>query len=386
MFVHVIRAASSVDKQLNQEDAGAGPAGQSVSVPQPRSMRAFAGGVGRSIARGSTPQSAALLGRMATFALGLSFLASIPVASAQVAINGTAVPCEFCTDSQMREAVAWRGPGTHYVSDLPGSVLRRYTVACGTGGQPQVVGDPTDVATAASDDAPPQSGVSLGRDDAIQSACTGPATVSPATVEAAAMDQFYVVRQIWLDTAGTFIKALDFPYVNTGLFWTPPAGPLGGPNAYNVTSDGNFRTMLGIALANNSPGGFDYVQSLGTYVGAMINAFGGQTDGLRIVIRVVFPDGSSATYVYLYGDTAAQYQQGSATTPTGQWIPDPQDANSANGTGSWSEFGPYGGQEDLERFLEYMRSRGARIVRGDDDRIRRVTCSWDGNTITCTTT
>jgi hypothetical protein len=327
----------------------------------------------------------AVIRRLAATLASLVAVASVAAteAQAQVAIQGTAVPCWYCTDAQMREVVVWRGPGTHYVSDIPGGVLRRYTVTCGTGGQIQGSGEAALSGESATDAA--ESPAEKQPELYAQAWCTGTASVVPATVEQGALDQFYVVRQVWIDTGGTFVKSVDFPYVNAGLFWNPPPGPLGGPNAYNVVGDANFRAMLGTALANNSPMGFEYLRGLGVYVGAMINAFGGQTDGLRIVIRVVFPDGSSVVYEFRYGDASAAYQPGSARTPVGQLIPDPDTANSPNGAGFWSEQGPYGGQEDLERFLEYMRMRGVRIVRGEGSRIRSVSCTWDGQTLTCTT-
>jgi len=325
--------------------------------------------------------------RLAGLLAGIAVAGAVaPAVNAQVAIQGTAVPCHYCTDAKMREAVVWRGPGTHYVADIAGGVLSRYTVSCGTGGQIQGVGD--------QESADSTAGAAAGGLDRVTGApggavllsyCTGPANVSPAAVEQAALDQFNVVRQIWIDTGGTFMKQVDFPFVNTGLFWTPPAGPLGGPNAFNVTSDANFRGMLGTALANNNPGGFEELRLLGNFIAAMINAYAGQTDGLRVVIVVVFPDGSSATYVYQYGDFSAAYQSGSARTPVGQLIPDPEVANSPAGAGNWSELGPYGGQEDLDRFLEYMRLRGVRIVRGHDSRIRSISCGWDGRNLVCTT-
>jgi hypothetical protein len=135
------------------------------------------------------------------------------------------------------------------------------------------------------------------------------------------------------------------------------------------------------------PVGFNYLETVAAWIGAMINAYAGQTDGLRIVIQVVFSNGSSVVYDFRYGDPSATYRAGSARTPGGQVIPDPEVANSPSGGGYWGARGPNGVQEDLEAFLDYMRRRGVEIVRGERTRIRGVRCEWVGpHRARCTTT
>lgn len=217
----------------------------------------------------------------------------------------------------------------------------------------------------------------------------GGAMVSAAIAQMAHSDQATVAQagldgQPGVEPAATLEALIDVPFSEVEMIWVPPAGPLGGPNAYNVVADANFRAMLGDALIRSIPALNAVLLALEARADRERERWANRTDSLPQHLRVVFPDGSNVVYSFRRGDSTATFRSDSAMTAAGQAIPDPQTANSPVGTGYWSAVGPNGGHEDLQRFLAYMRSRGARIVDdGDAGSNRGVTCRWDGKVLEC---
>lgn len=286
------------------------------------------------------------------------------------------IPCPNCSADDLREAAASRGPGQHYVADIPGNVLKHYQVECPSGPNPNAID--------------PKSDKSVGQDSSsksdfgfvMDSYCGGNVRVTDLAVAQSVADSFAIVRRVWIDTAGTFSKTVEVHYSNMNFYYQ--GGPTGGPNAYTAVGDFNFRSQLGQHIGQNGAyvsGVFSYLEGVSNYIGGMINAFAGQTDGLRIEVTVTFSDGSTAKFGWTYGQSAAAYIPNESRTPGGQGIP--EDVG-PGGAGHWSPSGPLGA-DDLEQFVNFLQMRGIPITRASGSQIRGVTCTWEGTQLTCTT-
>ncbi len=287
------------------------------------------------------------------------------------------IPCPLCSDADLRESAASRGPGQHHVANIPGNVLKHFLVECPSGPNPNAVDPKPEESTDPSD------AKESGPGYVMDSYCGGNVRVTELSVTQSVADGFAIVRRIWLDTSGSFSKSVEVQYSNTNFYYH--GGPTGGPNGYTAAGDANFRGQLGSHIGQNGAyvsGVFSYLAGVGDYVGAMINAFAGQSDGLRIEITVTFSDGSTSKFRWTYGESDASYIEGSSRTPGGQVIP--EDVG-PGGAGQWSESGPLGG-DDLEQFVNFLQMRGIRITRASGSRIRSVSCVWEGTQLHCTTT
>lgn len=278
------------------------------------------------------------------------------------------ISCPSCSEQGYANAAVSYGVGDHHVFDLPRGQLRRYFVECMSNSQQM---QPSMALEQGSTDATSTPTADESSTPAITMyGCDGMLYPNEEVPDPATAEAFGYVKQFYDETGGSFSKEIEVPI--SAISVSNPPG-----SAYDVAWNSNQRGMIADSLTRNIPNASAAANWL---LGHGASAFG-FTDGVVITVTITFTDGSQVQYQCELGKSA-KYVEGSARTPGGQVIPD---SSSANYAGEWLEISG-GITEDLEQFVFHLQRLGIPIERAEGARIRRVTCSWDGRTLRCTTT
>jgi hypothetical protein len=186
-------------------------------------------------------------------------------------------------------------------------------------------------------------------------------------------EQYGVLRGFYIETNGTWTKQIVAPVWHWQL-GGPFAGPISGFSAFEIAGDLNARGLVGAALTNHCLG---CLSEIGLLVNAFASALINVPAGITVTVR--FSDGSTARYTFRFNENGEfTYEPGSARSPSGQTIPDIE----APAVGTWYFTPTPEGSSEAERFINYFRARGGNVIGAGSP--ARITCTWDGQTLTCT--
>jgi hypothetical protein len=204
-------------------------------------------------------------------------------------------------------------------------------------------------------------------------------TITPAATPPAASEQFGVLRAFYLDTGGTWSKQLSAPVWAEWQLGGPHGGALGGLTAYDIAGTRfGLRSHLGDALTNHCA--MCGLPQIGMLANALASAL--INTSASIIVTVRFHDGSTAQYVYAFGQNwEFTYVPGSARSYDGLEIPDVENFGS-QGEGVWL-IGPGGDGAGLINYLEQVHPGFPGVAPPPRDEGYRLECSWDGSTISC---
>ena len=266
------------------------------------------------------------------------------------------IRCNNCSEIGYETRAKASGYGDHYVFDFPLGNLRRYFVECRSA-TPSAVGGAADGRAQDTKDVlrAPAAAMACGIGTTLQAE---PIANDPMIVQG-----FLDLKWFWDETGGTMAKLIEVDFGNL-------PGAQGGGSAYDVVENFNFRRNLGTLLAARA----NQLWRL-SFVASAANAFRGFTDGIKLVIVVKFPDGTSSTYKLEFPSDRALYDIDSSSTPDGQAIPE---ANAPNYAGTWVT--DAWNAAAFENFFRHLQQLGIAVTRGGG---RRLRCTWDGHTLRC---
>lgn len=220
------------------------------------------------------------------------------------------VQCDGCSDLQMQQHLRDLAgsyvdvTGTTHVADFSGNVLRAYEVQCGqwrsAGGE-----------TGESDKGPRP---------VVRFWGCPQMTITPTATQPAASEQFGVLRAFYLDTNGTWSKQLQAPVWAEWQLGGPVGSALGTRTAFDLAASNiGIRTQIGGALTNHCV--MCGLPQIGLLANALFSAVINASASITVTVR--FHDGSTAQYVYAFGENwEFTYVRGSARTAEGYEIPD----------------------------------------------------------------
>lgn len=250
--------------------------------------------------------------------------------------------------------------GTTHVADFAGNVLRAFEVQCTGWGHPRST-------------EPDPSGSRSGPTGRWWLPCQQFAITS-TTVDPGVSEQYSTLRGFYIETNGTWSKQVVPPVLHWQL-GGPFSGPIGGFSAFDIARDGNARVLVGGALTNHCWG--CGLPQIGLLANAFASAFLNAPAGIIVTVR--FSDGSTARYAFRFNENwEFTYEPGSARSPSGQSIPDIE----ASPAGTWYFTATPDGGTEAEAFINHFRARGGNIIGAGSP--ARITCTWDGQTLTCT--
>lgn len=282
------------------------------------------------------------------------------------------VQCDGCSDLQMQQhlrdlAGAYVDvTGTTHVADFAGNVLRAYEVQCNqwrsaNGGEP-----------GESDKGP---------GPVVRFWGCPQMTITPTATQQAAAEQYGVLRAFYLETNGTWSKQVQAPVWAEWQLAGPAGGYLGGRTAFDIAGTTiGLRQQLGDALTNHCT--MCGLPQIGLLANALASAV--INTSASIIVTVRFHDGSTAQYVYAFGENwEFTYVPGSARTDDGLMIPD---FEQLVGPGSATWFIP-GGSGDGYALIDYLERVRPGFVGpgpiGTGTSSYVLECTWDGSNLSC---
>jgi len=195
--------------------------------------------------------------------------------------------------------------GRHYIFDYVNGNLRRYSVACGSiviNSADGTIGDSA------------SGGIPVARAPAATAASCGIGSTLQAELQEndpVAVEMFLAMKGFWDETGGTLAKLYDVNFTDLPGHETYP-----GASAYDVAADANFRSRLGQLVTVPVSNLWRLILEAGA-------GHAGFSEGVRIVYKVRFADGTESEYELLYPRDRAQYNPRTSFTPDGQAIPEP---------------------------------------------------------------
>lgn len=281
-------------------------------------------------------------------ALGLLIGASYATPS-----NATPLRCGYCSSKALlRQHLEALPNGDYIVFSLRYNLIARYKVAWPPGEIPAVVG------------------YRNGSNRA------GP-VITELSVPTGAREELFIYRKYYTANGESLRATITIPATDTGL-----VGP--GDDAYDVLQDRNLRRNIGRKLADEdffrSQVGGDIANSWAE-VEVLAGTYLGLRDEMSYTIRLVMEDGSSLYFILRPGEPEAEYNEDSASTPNGQFIPDDRE----DALGTWYGAGTEGG-DDMARFVNYLQIFNIPIHRSGQGSIKGVICSGTGDKKVCTIT
>lgn len=258
---------------------------------------------------------------------------------------GTAVQCEQCsTDAALESAAAARGPGEYLV----------YSLTHGRIISVQVQDADFPVVPAGSDP-------TKKREVAASS-------VSQQPVPALAAGAFAGLKSLFEYSNGSNFAVLEIPAHELGI------NGLGSATIYEVMGNPNLVRQVGDRLVEPDVASLvsipDKLRGTTGFLLQGILAHFNATPSPYLIFRVVTHDGGHMDFKVTAMATYAEYQDGRSRTPGGQWVPE------TPSHGTWR-----GEDDDLAQFADYMRKMGVTITGSGSN---KLTCTWDGSTLTCT--
>lgn len=201
---------------------------------------------------------------------------------------------------------------------------------------------------------------------------SGSLFVEPDDVPAEIRAQVTAFSAFFKDTGGSMIQTVQVRADELQVLG------LGGASAFDVVGDANLRARMADRLWQSPPSSVP--AALRNLIETLVSAtmtFIGVTTSPRII--VVFIDGSSVSFTIDFNLQQASYVSGGARTASGQLIPE---SNVASNAGTWT-FGPgsAGAADDINQFINHLRSLGVPVTGGSGS--RRISCTFDGVTLSC---
>jgi len=268
-------------------------------------------------------------------------------------VNAAAVRCETCRiDGDYRAEAVRLGPGTHLIFNVTDNQIQQYYVGTSSGG-----------------------GGGGGGGGGIEPRSAGP-VVMRQTPPAGAVEEVNRAHRVQVVGGGTLRPTFIVPIATLGL--NPSAS---GMTAYEYVSDYNLRAMVETATGStdviSKVVGTDVFTAMADLLQHVTN-YTGLRDQARIIMKVVFKDGSSVVVIVNLEHQNGQSEVGSERTAAGQLIP--TDIQQVNGT--WTD---YGG-ENLARMVTHLQGLGATMSASGPSStgtVKAITCSGAGVAKVC---
>jgi len=196
------------------------------------------------------------------------------------------------------------------------------------------------------------------------------------TPPAGAVEEVSRAHRVQVVGGGTLRPTFIVPIATLGL--NPSAS---GMTAYEYVSDYNLRAMVETATGStdviSKVVGTDVFTAMADLLQHVTN-YTGLRDQARIIMKVVFKDGSSVVVIVNLEHQNGQSEVGSERTAAGQLIP--TDIQQVNGT--WTD---YGG-ENLARMVTHLQGLGATMSASGPSStgtVKAITCSGAGVAKVC---
>lgn len=295
-----------------------------------------------------------LLMRKAFFPAALSLGALFCV---QAATAATA-QCVNCTDAQIYSMARSLGPSPtlHLVWNPANGAVKTYRNYCGS----------LNIVTPGTESA---GGITSDRRAAAAATCDLQTEEWPASPDAEAVAR--ALSQVWHGTDGTMKVNLTVNLLNENFAQFLPQKP----TAHDFLYDTQFRgEILRLASTERIYGMSD--SPLATplaFLSTHLDGFMGFSSGVLMTIELVFADGSTIKLVVKFNE-AASYVSNSAADASGHTLPDPNFGTPAY-PGTW--YYPPGTENDMVRFLEYMRQLGVSVQYGSGVGNGVIKCRWN---------
>lgn len=214
----------------------------------------------------------------------------------------------------------------------------------------------------------------------------GQKTVEEMAVDPAVYDRylFMLEGKIQAQASGSNLVVINIGpgQYNGSLFARDPFGGYSGVSAYDVVNSATVRSGLGTNIANAMSAtstGSTILDNLGVTLNSVIMAFGAPS-GFKIVIT--WKDGTKTTFT-IDSSTAnqAQYAPGESKDTSGNPIPD---ASATSGDAGNTYAGQYyfDSTKSLENWVQSAINYGIPVTGGATGS-RRLSCTWDGRTLSC---
>jgi|GEM_PF-6527554 len=272
------------------------------------------------------------------------------------------IDCKSCSDEQMTHLIRQLGAGglviegRVHVTDIGADRIRAFEVRCLEWVQPL--------------SAPGEAGSrpSVGR---WGSAC-GNLSAVPAAIDPQFAYYFATLRAFYIDTGGTMRKVYDQPAVSIG---GRHGAEIAGGSAFDVAGNLAFRGRVGDGLRT-----CDLCAQGAQWLGVAVESYIAM--GVQVEILVGFADSVAARDTMNSGGSY-DYIENSARAPDGTAIPQ----RIEEFAGFDASFGP-NNQNSAQGFIDYLSGRAGVTMRGQlsGSSFARISCTWDGETLTCTVT
>ncbi len=246
--------------------------------------------------------------------------------------------CDACSDSQMQTVARGRGVGTTYVYDLQTGSAVKYSVT-------------------------------LDRE-------SGQLVAEAISTEPAVASFVADISELWQQSGlapGIYLPAGQDPTLATlvafDYFTSSPSRNIINDWISQQYWDHVQRELREASLIDKLR---DSIQSLQTDTGPIQVNFQLQNDA-RLVITVIFPDGSQMKFIVDKNSLNPRYIDGSARDGNNNSIPDAATTDNDLATDFLFPAGDKG-EADFERFFDILRRRGVPIVRGQGTRV--ISCGY----------
>jgi len=280
--------------------------------------------------------------------LMLRFFSLLALVAGAYDAHATAVRCDTCTrDIDYRNEAIRQGAGTHLIFNVAANRIQQYYIGSNGGG---------------------------GADGSVPRGA-GP-VVMLQTAPAGAIEEVQRANKVMVEGGGTIRPAFVVPMAVLGL--NPSAS---AKTAYDYVLDNNLRAMVesaaGSANVISRVVGADVLTAMTDLLQHVTN-YTGLRDQARLLMRIVFKDGSYVTVIIDLNYQNGKTEPGSERTAAGQLIP----ADIEAVRGQWSDHGG----ENLSRMVTHLRTLGATLTPSgpsNSGTIRAIVCSGAGAAKTC---
>lgn len=268
--------------------------------------------------------------------LGVASVLAISLLRPESAL-AAAVQCEGCSEAQMRSKAVSLGEGIHSISSLSTSTIRTYRVDPNPDGYPQWL-------------------------------------VKQMAVPLDVQENFQGALQLYAVAGPSMRAAVEVPV--DGL---DGVSGLKGSSAYDVMTNVNLKGQLADRLASGPlPGVANLDRAAEQLVQWGFSKIGLSPDA-SIEITLKFSDGTSMVFKLVGTTGSAEYLEGRSRTANGQVIPE---SNSPEGQGTWTS-ATGDNLDDLASYLDRIGSQMTFVPPAPNGKIEKITCKWEGTTLTC---
>lgn len=158
-----------------------------------------------------------------------------------------------------------------------------------------------------------------------------------------------------------------------------------GSNTFDIVDSATLRTRLGQHLATALSGantGNQHWNNLALSIQQAALTWSALKGGGTITIIIQWRDGSRTVYKVTADNVAeAKYVKGESRDSTGNKVPDESIADPATAP-TYAGAYYFDRPNDMERWIRSAQQYGVPVV-GSGSSQRRMSCSWDGRTVTC---